>query len=203
VRCLCGDGEGDRTGFEAIRPVVESVGRDFGLEALPLPIRSVGVKADLRAYEHPVLLSGPGDWNRLTETAAVLTADVPGINRCIWNLDRGAPRFAQPLRATMTRDRLDLLREADHIVMEGLRHHGLYDEVWQCPTVLIPLDLKGDGGELVVVRPVHSKRAMTAAPVEFPMALLDEFRAEILGLEGVSGLALDITSKPPGTIEWE
>jgi GMP synthase (glutamine-hydrolysing) len=133
----------------------------------------------------------------------VLTADVPGINRCIWNLDRGAPRFAQPLRATMTRDRLDLLREADHIVMEGLRHHGLYDEVWQCPTVLIPLDLKGDGGELVVVRPVHSKRAMTAAPVEFPMALLDEFRAEILGLEGVSGLALDITSKPPGTIEWE
>ena len=44
---------------------------------------------------------------------------------------------------------------------------------------------------------------MTAAPVELPVALLDELRTGILGLEGVSGLALDITSKPPGTIEWE
>jgi GMP synthase (glutamine-hydrolysing) len=203
VRCLCGDGEGDRVGFETIGPIVDKIGRDFGLEALPLPIRSVGVKADLRAYEHPVLVSGPADWNRLIEAASVLTADVPGINRCIWNLGHEIPRMAQPLRATMTRDRLDLLREADHTVMEGLRSHGLYDEIWQCPTVLIPLDLKGDGGELVVIRPVYSKRAMTAAPAELPATLLDEFRAEILGLEGVSGLALDITSKPPGTIEWE
>jgi GMP synthase (glutamine-hydrolysing) len=203
VRCLCGNGEGDRTGFETIGPVVEKIGRDFGLKALPLPIRSVGVKADLRAYEHPVLVSGPADWKRLIEAASVLTADVPGINRCVWSLDREIPRTAQPLRATMTRDRLDLLRKADHIVMEGLRSHGLYDEIWQCPTVLIPLDLKGDGGELVVIRPVHSQRAMTAAPVDLPAALVDELRSEILGLDGVSGLALDITSKPPGTIEWE
>ncbi|MGB5676130.1 MAG: glutamine-hydrolyzing GMP synthase, partial [Gemmatimonadota bacterium] len=195
--------EGDRVGFDTIGPIVEKVGRDFGLEALPLPIRSVGVKADLRAYEHPVLVSGPADWNRLIEAASVLTADVPGINRCIWNLGHDTPRMARPLHRTMTRDRLDLLREADHMVMEGLRSHGLYDEIWQCPTVLIPLDLKGDGGELVVVRPVYSKRAMTAAPVELPVALLDELRTGILGLEGVSGLALDITSKPPGTIEWE
>lgn len=203
VRCLCGDGEGDRAGFETIGPVVEKVGRDFGLEALLLPIRSVGVKADLRAYEHPVLVSGSADWNRLIEAASVLTADVPGINRCVWNLGPDTPRMARPLRATMTRDRLDLLREADHIVMEGLHSHGLYDEIWQCPTVLIPLDLNGDGGELVVVRPVYSKRAMTAAAVELPPALLDELRTGILGLDGVSGLALDITSKPPGTIEWE
>ncbi|MCK5483879.1 MAG: glutamine-hydrolyzing GMP synthase, partial [Gemmatimonadetes bacterium] len=158
---------------------------------------------DLRAYEHPVLLSGPSDWNRLIEAASVLTADVPGINRCIWNLGEDTPAYAQPLRGTMTRDRLDVLREADHIVMEGLRRHGLYDKIWQCPTVLIPLDLKGDGGELVVVRPVYSKRAMTATSVELPTPLVDELRCEILGLEGVSALALDITSKPPGTIEWE
>lgn len=203
VRCLCGDGRGDRTGLEEIRPAVERAALDFGFDAILLPIRSVGVKADLRAYEHPVLLSGAGDWNRLLEAAAVLTADVPGINRCIWNLDEGAPDVALPLRATMTRDRLDLLRRADHAVMEGLRRHGLYDAIWQCPTVLIPLDLRGDGGELVVVRPVYSKRAMTAAPVELPQPLLDEIRERVLGLDGVSGLALDITSKPPGTIEWE
>jgi GMP synthase (glutamine-hydrolysing) len=103
----------------------------------------------------------------------------------------------------MTRDRLDILREADHLVMEGLRRHGMYDDIWQCPTVLVPLALGEEGGETIVLRPVFSARAMTATPVRLPDALLDEIRASILALPGVTGLALDITSKPPGTIEWE
>jgi GMP synthase (glutamine-hydrolysing) len=107
------------------------------------------------------------------------------------------------MAATVTRERLDVLREADHIVMSALTEHGLYDEIWQCPTVLVPLALDDSEGELVVVRPVRSQRAMTAAPVELPSMLLDQIRTAILALPGVSGLALDITSKPPGTIEWE
>jgi GMP synthase (glutamine-hydrolysing) len=203
VRLLCGDGEGDVDGLEEIAPLVAEVGRAHKVDAEVLPIRSVGVKADLRAYEHPVLLSGDASWESLLAAASVLTAEVPGINRCIWNLGNGPPATAVPLAASVTRARLDLLREADHIVMEGLRRHNLYDEIWQCPTVLVPLDLVGDGGELVVVRPIRSKRAMTAAPVELPQALLDELRHDVLALDGVSGLALDLTSKPPGTIEWE
>ena len=170
---------------------------------MPLPIRSVGVKADLRAYEHPVLLSGSASWQDLVEATSVITGDVPGINRCLWNLGRGVPEVAIPLAATVTQERLDLLREADHLVMEALRRHDLYDDVWQCPTVLVPLDLEGTGGELVVVRPIRSQRAMTAAPVDLPAKMLDELREGVLGLEGISGLALDLTSKPPGTIEWE
>jgi GMP synthase (glutamine-hydrolysing) len=203
VRCLCGDGTADRSNFEEIEPAVAEVAQRFGLQAMALPIRSVGVKADLRAYEHPVLISGGAPWDRLIEAASTLTADVPGINRCIWNLADDIPDTATPLAGTMTRDRLDLLREADHIVMEGLRRHGMYDEVWQCPTVLIPLDLAGSGGELVVIRPVYSKRAMTASPVQLPTELVEELCRDLLALPGVSGLALDITSKPPGTIEWE
>ncbi len=203
VRLLCNDGEADRSGLETIEPEVAKVGSTFGLKALALPIRSVGVKADLRAYEHPVMLSGQAPWERLVGATSVLTADVPGINRCIWNLGPGAPESAQPIRATVTRERLDTLREADHIVMDALRRNNLYDEIWQCPTVLVPLEVDGSGGELVVVRPVHSQRAMTAQPVELPAAVLGELREEILALPGVSSLALDITSKPPGTIEWE
>ncbi|UCF67874.1 MAG: glutamine-hydrolyzing GMP synthase [Acidobacteriota bacterium] len=207
VRLLCGDGVGDISGLEEIAPLVAEIGRRHGLDAELLPIRSVGVKADLRSYEHPVLLSGPVSekvpWKSLIGAASVLTAEVPGVNRCLWNLAAGPPATAMPLAATVTRERLDLLREADHLVMEGLRRHGLYDEIWQCPTVLVPLDLAGDGGELIVVRPVRSKRAMTAAPVELPEALIDELRRAVLALPGVSGLALDLTSKPPGTIEWE
>ena len=109
----------------------------------------------------------------------------------------------RPLAATVTRARLDLLREADALVMDGLRRHGLYDRIWQCPTVLVPLEIDGRGRELVIVRPIHSERAMTATPAALPAALVDELRASLLALEGVSGLALDVTTKPPGTIEWE
>jgi GMP synthase (glutamine-hydrolysing) len=69
--------------------------------------------------------------------------------------------------------------------------------------VLVPLQL-GDGvGELVVIRPIVSERAMTARPFPVPPPVLEELRTEILALPGVSSVALDLTSKPPGTIEWE
>jgi GMP synthase (glutamine-hydrolysing) len=203
VRALCGDGTADRTGFETAEPQAAAVAARFGLQALVLPIRSVGVKADLRAYEHPVLLTGDVPWSTLLAAVSTLTAQVPGINRCVWNLGPAHPTTARPLAKGMTRDRLDLLREADHVVMEVLRTSGLQDEVWQCPTVLLPLELEGRRGETVVVRPVRSQRAMTAMPVEFPAAVLDELREKILGMPNVSGLLLDVTSKPPGTIEWE
>jgi len=203
VRLLCGDGA-DVTGEIApLQDAVEAAAQRFGLHAMALPIRSVGVKADLRSYEHPVMLSGDADWDDLLAAAGAILKEVPGINRCIWNLGDGVPRTARNVEATTTRERLDLLREADHLVMEGLRRHGLYDEIWQCPTVLVPMELDGRGSELVIARPVLSARAMTARPAPLPPALIEELRAGILALPGVSDLCLDITTKPPGTIEWE
>ena len=203
VRLLCSGGAEDREGFAEIEPQVEALAARYGIQALTLPIRSVGVKADLRAYEHPVMLGGQVPWDRLVEAVGMILEQVPGLNRCIWNLGPAFPSSARPLAAGMTRERLDLLREADAIVMDGLQRHGLYDTIWQCPTVLVPLELDGAGRELVIVRPIHSERAMTATPAALPDALVEELRNGILALPGVSGLALDVTSKPPGTIEWE
>ena len=203
VRVLCSDGVPDDDGFDVLAPAASALADSFGLESLPLPIRSVGVKADLRAYEHPVLLSGKVPWERLLVAVSAITARVPGVNRCVWHLDEGHPESARPVAASMTRARLDLLREADHLVMEALHRWGMYDEVWQCPTVLLPLTLGTRPGETVVVRPIRSRRAMTATPVELPAGMVAELRSGILALPGVSGLLLDVTSKPPGTIEWE
>lgn len=203
VRLLCGHGTTDVEGLEAIAGQLAEIADRFALHVLPLPIRSVGVKADLRAYEHPVMLTGAAPWEVLIEATSTLTAEVPGINRCVWNLAPEPPASVTPVHATMTRERLEVLREADHRVMEALRRHDLYDEIWQCPTVLVPLQIGDTTGELVIVRPVHSQRAMTARPVALPEPVLQELRREVLGLPGVSGLALDVTSKPPGTIEWE
>jgi len=203
VRLLCGTGTPDTAEFERIIPEVKKAAGKFGVEAEVLPFRSVGVKADLRAYEHPVLLSADKPWEKILETAGTIFRDVYGVNRCIWNLAGGTPKTFEPLPATVTRERLDLLREADALVMDGMRRHGIYGDIWQCPTVLVPLRVDGKGREFVIVRPIHSERAMTARPARFPEALIADLKRQILALPGVSGLALDVTSKPPGTIEWE
>jgi len=202
VRLLCSDGEEDLEDLDTLAPIVEEIAAGWGLSATALPIRSVGVKADLRSYERPVALAGRADQDAIFGAAAAILEKIHGINRCIW-LVGDRPSSVHPVAATTTRERLDLLREADHIVMEGLRRHGLYERIWQCPTVLVPLSVDGRGSELVIVRPVLSERAMTAAAARLPEALIGELADRIPALEGVSGLAFDLTSKPPGTIEWE
>ena len=202
VRLLCSSGDTPES-LDVLEGDVKALADGTDVEARVLPIRSVGVKADLRSYEHPVLLSGGATFEEMLDVSGKILNSVQGINRCLWNLGEGSSRQFEPLAATMSRERLDLLREADHAVMEGLQRHGLYDAIWQCPTVLVPLRIDGKGEELCVVRPVHSARAMTATAAALPEQLLEELREAILPLPGISGLALDLTSKPPGTIEWE
>jgi len=175
-----------------------------GVRGMPLPVRSVGVKADLRSYEHPVLLVGDQpSWQSLTGAATTLTKKVEGINRCLFELSGRRPRRARLIPATVTRERLDLLREIDYIVMDSLKRHALMGVIWQCPTVLVPVSLDGRGRELVVVRPVHSARAMTARPAWIGDDCAAEITDQIMAFEPVSGVAIDVTTKPPATIEWE
>ncbi|MEZ5064285.1 MAG: glutamine-hydrolyzing GMP synthase [bacterium] len=175
-----------------------------GLTGLPLPVKSVGVKADLRSYEHPVLLVGenPGH-DRLAAIATSLAKNVQGINRCLFELSDTRPERAELVPATVTRERLDLLRELDAIVMQALERHDLMKIVWQCPTVLVPLKLDGRGRELVVVRPVHSERAMTARPAWIGEKCAREITSALMAFDEVGAVAIDVTTKPPATIEWE
>ncbi|MCU0664206.1 MAG: glutamine-hydrolyzing GMP synthase [Myxococcota bacterium] len=203
VRCLCSRGEAEGGETAAASAKAEAIASKSGLSAMVLPIRSVGVKADLRSYEHPVMIAGNKPFDELLEVASAILRDVDGVNRCIWTVSERLPRSARLVAATMTKDRLDLLREADALVMDGLRRHGIYGDIWQCPTVLVPMELDGKGHELVIVRPIHSERAMTAKAASLPLSLVQELEQSILGLSRVCGLCLDLTSKPPGTIEWE
>ncbi len=111
----------------------------------------------------------------------------------------------------VTRDRLDLLREADAIVREELTAAGLDSEIWQCPVVLLAdvrsVGVQGDGrtyGHPIVLRPVSSEDAMTADWTRLPYDLLARVSNRITNeVAGVNRVVLDVTSKPPGTIEWE
>ena len=217
VRVLCSKGAPADFDADALLGAAAPIAARYGgLRALPLPVASVGVKADLRCYEHPLLLHAPApapapapqaapgwSFDQAILAAGDLFKSVPGINRCVMAIAPVAPTRATAVATPLTKARLDALRLADDAVMRGLERHGLMDTIWQCPTVLVPVQLDDGPGELVVIRPVLSERAMTARPADLPAALLEELRQEILAIEGIGSLALDITTKPPGTIEWE
>jgi GMP synthase (glutamine-hydrolysing) len=150
-----------------------------------------------------VLLTGEAPYETLLPIAAQIYGRVPGVNRCVLDLSGGEVISAEPRKAGVTHARLDLLREADDLVMQAVARHGLMRAIWQFPTAMLPLSLNGSGDELVILRPVLSERGMTARPASLPAAFLDDIREPILALPGVSGLVLDLTTKPPGTIEWE
>jgi GMP synthase (glutamine-hydrolysing) len=111
----------------------------------------------------------------------------------------------------VNKERLDLLRKADAIARAELTAAGLDQEIWQCPVVLLAdvrsVGVQGDGrsyGHPIVLRPVSSEDAMTADWSRLPYDVLAKISNRITNeVEGVNRVVLDVTSKPPGTIEWE
>jgi len=111
----------------------------------------------------------------------------------------------------VTADRLEILREADAIAREELTRAGLDAEIWQCPVVLLAdvrsVGVQGDGrtyGHPIVLRPVSSEDAMTADWTRVPYDVLSKISNRITNeVREVNRVVLDVTSKPPGTIEWE
>src|SRR5262245_55002324 len=204
IRLLCSDGlNPDAEKVSESQQALLAMMNGTGISGAVLPVRSVGVKADLRSYEHPVMLWGNISADRVESMAAQIFQKVPGTNRCVVDLSENGVAQARPLAASVTRERLDLLRDADAIVMNALQRHDLYHQIWQCPTVFVPLEINGKGKELVVIRPVLSERAMTARPALLSSEVLTNIRDQILQLPNISGVAVDVTTKPPGTIEWE
>jgi GMP synthase (glutamine-hydrolysing) len=111
----------------------------------------------------------------------------------------------------VTRDRLEVLREADAIARAELTAAGLDEQIWQCPVVLLAdvrsVGVQGDGrtyGHPIVLRPVSSEDAMTADWTRLPYDVLAKISNRITNeVQEVNRVVLDVTSKPPGTIEWE
>jgi GMP synthase (glutamine-hydrolysing) len=111
----------------------------------------------------------------------------------------------------VTKERLDLLRAADAIVRAELTAAGLDQSIWQCPVVLLAdvrsVGVQGDGrtyGHPIVLRPVSSEDAMTADWTRVPYDVLAKISNRITNeVKDVNRVVLDVTSKPPGTIEWE
>lgn len=129
----------------------------------------------------------------------------------VWRQPFPGPGLAIRIIGEVTNERLEILRQADVIVREELRDAGQDREIWQCPVVLLAdvrsVGVQGDGrtyGHPIVLRPVSSEDAMTADWSRLPYDLLERISTRITNeVRDVNRVVLDITSKPPGTIEWE
>jgi GMP synthase (glutamine-hydrolysing) len=120
------------------------------------------------------------------------------------------PGLAIRMPGEITKERLDVLRLADAIYLEEIRRAGLYDTIWQAFAVLLPVrtvGVMGDGrtyDEVVGLRAVTSTDGMTADFFPFDMGFLGRVATRIINeVRGVNRVVYDVTSKPPGTIEWE
>jgi GMP synthase (glutamine-hydrolysing) len=197
-----------------------------------LPVRSVGVQGDQRSYARPAglfatagkvgevtpdplaCLAGPDGWGAVLELARWIPNRFRALNRVLLcsggrHLTPGAwvnpagPEIQARSPVHLSEERIALLRRADRIVHDFQHEHAIYDEIWQFPVVLVPAGL-GDGhGESLVLRPIVSTDAMTASVYRMAPRLLQELTARLLELPGCDLIFYDLTSKPPGTIEWE
>ena len=200
IRCICA------AAAEAAVPArrIASIAERAGYSAFLLPLRSVGVQGDSRSYAQLTVLHGGAiEFSQLLPLSTAITNEFRQTNRVVACL---APREIDPSQwgirpATLTPERVGLLQRVDRAVTDYLRQEGLYDEVWQCPVVLLPGG-RGDG-ETVALRPVVSVDGMTASVAQLPTPGLLALADRLLSLDSVDAVVYDVSHKPPSTIEWE
>jgi len=185
--------------------VIESGGAEDGVAATIKSHHNVaGLPADMRMeLVEPLRLLFKDEVRRVGEELGL-------PERMVWRQPFPGPGLAIRIIGEVTRERLEILRAADAILQEEVRRAGLYRELWQSFAVLPAIRSVGVQGDErtyaypIVIRAVTSEDAMTADWARLPYDLLETISSRIINeLPGVNRVALDISSKPPSTIEWE
>lgn len=203
IRCLCSRSAAKAKKIgNALRKYVSG----FDYQAVLLPIRSVGVQGDARTYRQVVALRDKRyemNYEKLQNLSTELCNVHTATNRVVVLVSGRVKSIEKATirRVSLTRSRIELLREADYIVRSRMEEEGLIESVWQFPAVLIPISFQS--GESIVLRPVNSTDGMTASFARLPKDVLRRIADDIIELPGIDAVFLDVTSKPPATIEWE
>jgi len=185
--------------------VIESGGSGDGVAAIIKSHHNVGglpEEMDLELVE-PLRLLFKDEVRRVGEELGL-------PERMVWRQPFPGPGLAIRIIGDVTEERLEILREADSILQEEIRRAGLYRDLWQSFAVLPAIRSVGVQGDErtyaypIVIRAVTSEDAMTADWARLPYDLLETISSRIINeIPAVNRVALDISSKPPSTIEWE
>ena len=171
-----------------------------------LPVKSVGVQGDFRTYSYPAVLELEDGldnfigWDIIEKISSAITNSIKEVNRVVLKLF--VKKECRLIEAYCTRDRLDMIREVDDIVMGEIKNKNKYDEIFQHLTINIPYASSNNSCS-IVLRPVVSEDVMTARFARFEIELLEKIIKKINKLDFVDSLYYDITNKPPATFGWE
>ncbi|KRX82480.1 GMP synthase [glutamine-hydrolyzing] [Trichinella sp. T6] len=202
--------------FEDLMDMSESL----DVNALLLPLLSVGVQGDQRTYTMAAAITThhlPVPWDCLFSLARIIVRVVPRVNRLVFVFGKLVKEGVQNFTPTLlTSYVIDVAREVDSLAHGVLKKNNLMNAVSQMPVILLPLHFDRPSGSndypsvrwSVVLRPVVTQDFMTAVPAEpgkhLPISVVNEMVSTIENsLPCISRVLYDLTPKPPGTIEWE
>ena len=173
-----------------------------------LPIKTVGVQGDGRTYSYAAGLSGDADWPRLMHLAREIPKAVHGVNRVAYIFGDPVHGAVEDITPThLAHEELSQLRQADDAITQIMLKHSLTETLKQVPVILFPAAFGQPGARSVAIRTFITNDWMTGVPavpgVDFPEPVLSEMVAAVLRVPGIARVAYDLTSKPPGTTEWE
>ncbi|KAI1309390.1 GMP synthase [Halotydeus destructor] len=203
---------------EADRDFLHKFSEKYKMTTTLLPIKSVGVQGDCRTYSHVVCLSSeeePENWDDLIHIAKVIPRVCHNINRVCYAFGGPIQYPVQDITPTHLKPEvLATLREADNLAHSVLHAHNYHRAVAQMPVIIIPVHFDRDVisrqpscQRSIVVRTFITEDFMTGIPAvpnkQIPLEVFKEMVRQIQNVPGVSRVLYDLTSKPPGTTEWE
>lgn len=220
VRCLCNNSDdtplnkddGAVSNIENKQAEFLIADRFNSLTLRVLPIKSVGVQGDQRTYARPVVIFPQNatevNWNDCLELSASIPNNFPIINRVLLCLASSAQANPDVLDlvipAYLTKERINVLQQADKIVHDFQMEKNIYQEIWQFPVVLVPLKSGTTSNkETIILRPIVSTDAMTANCYPMKPEWRMQLASRLMSMDLFDFVLYDLTSKPPGTIEWE
>lgn len=179
---------------------INNISKNYGLDSVVFPIKTVGVVGDHRAYLNLAVTTGNPLYSSRRRAALDIVNNTPEIGRVAYSfsdLIQDELIDLEPLEFNKTN--LALLRDIDDFVNSQISEYGLMDQIDQMPIILFP----GPGQPWVGIRPISTDKYMTAAPFEIPLDYAQQLADDLIAKGDVGGLVFDDTDKPPGTIEWK
>jgi len=208
IRIICAEKPYMEEDFDEIRGYLQTLSTEK-MSVTLLPIKTVGVQGDGRSYSYLVGLSGEMNWEELFKMARRIPKEVRKVNRVVYIFGKPIEGEIRKITQThLTSDVISQLQLADEIVNQELLKNGLVRTLSQVPVISFPIDFDGQGKRSIGIRTFITNDFMTGVPAipgrDVPEEVLETMIQRILGeVPGISRVVYDLTSKPPGTTEWE
>ncbi|MCK4655013.1 MAG: glutamine-hydrolyzing GMP synthase [Candidatus Cloacimonetes bacterium] len=201
IRVICSDKTEPQIDYTKEENFMNEILSEFDMQGKTLPIKSVGVQGDFRTYHHPAVVWFKEDthksWEMINDCSSKVINKLKTVNRLVFSMKPAGNLQLEKL--FLEKQNLDELRKVDAILRKKTDD---IKEIWQMPVVQLPLR-NADNRLCYVMRPVCSMDAMSASVYEMNFSYLKDIISEVQNKENIGYIFYDITTKPPGTIEWE